>query len=514
MAYASTNFSGFLNEVSASEELVAEAAGQSEAAQEGGILPLRVLPSAPAAPSAGGPVYTGARAAMPMTSTMNTESMGQYLSDPSAPRGFAELVASAGGDADTEVSLFLDIPEETFRELLDVLTVDEEMVTAIQRSTVVRYLRRLYETRGFEPPSLGGTKRPAPQQQQPLPQHQPPAPPEIFKHSACPASSQQPPDQEIATELVNLNQVVDQSLRAQVRLLTYAELAHYRGVYERATGAPPSEEQLPTADQLAGLRAVLKSGRVPFVDFGVWSHLGPRLSKFRRTEASVFVGGELVTKSLDGPATFAGWEESWGIFAVAMISLGQATPGSMQAYLNGVKTMLRLFPTKWGSISAADLVMRSERWGRMRELFERSPPANFSAAMPWDSIISGSAFGNDSAHGNWWHMNFVLPATLSVPTPATEGMSKASGGGGGDKPRAAPRQPPKSKEVCTNFNFGVGSCAGTGPCAFGRKHVCSVCGKPHRAMDFHDKARAEKSKGKGKGKGKKGGKGQERSSEA
>ena len=56
-------------------------------------------------------------------------------------------------------------------------------------------------------------------------------------------------------------------------------------------------------------------------------------------------------------------------------------------------------------------------------------------------------------------------------------------------------------EVCQNFNAKAGKCAKDGPCPHGRKHVCSVCGEAHRAIDKHFKAakpKAQADKGRGK----------------
>jgi len=176
------------------------------------------------------------------------------------------------------------------------------------------------------------------------------------------------------------------SLWGTAPALTFSELAGYRASFEQASGGPPPEEHQPTGEQLAGLRAVLSAGRVPFVDFGVWCPHGARIAKFRRTEAQVFVGGQLVTKSIDGPSCFESWEASWHIFAVAMVSLGAATPGTMSLYLAGVKALVRLMPTRWPMIYATDLVMRSERWVRAREDLERYAALGAAGVgvMPWD----------------------------------------------------------------------------------------------------------------------------------
>jgi len=400
------------------------------------------------------------------------------------------------------LSLFVDIPENDFKDMLEGIELDGIGISAIQRAQTIQFMRKLWGSLGLEPPTLGGSKRARPPSTE-----QPQNSQSSGTNGAAPPSALC-----LEADLVSINRVVDQSIKAQVKTLDYSELARYRAFYEKVTGCEPPEESLPTADQLAGLMSVLCAGRVPYVDFAVWSTLGPRMSKFRRTEASVFVGGELVTKSLDGPSNFNGWEESWSLFAVAMISLGAATPGSLQAYHAGIKQLLRLFPGKWGTIAAVDLVARSERWTRLREEFERSPPPNFSPKMPWDLVIKASSFNHDGAYGNWWHLNFVLPSTLHQPSPATEGLQKPPA----DKTRAPPvpkapghfvRGGKGSREICSNYNNRAGECAGEGKCPNGRSHTCNVCSKQHRACDHHVQNRfssGKGKKGKGKGKGKKG----------
>jgi len=429
----------------------------------------------------------------------NAATLAPLMADGVGPRGFADLVWLAGATGDDDSETFLTIPEDDFKGMLEALTVDTRPVTSMQRASIIMFLRKMYEAHGLQAPSFGSATRAVPQNLANVPS--------VASQPASPAP-------EIASDTVNLGQVVDQTLKAQVKLISFSELSQLRRHYESKTGTPPPDEHQPTGEQLAGLRAVLASGRVPFVDFAVWSSLGPRLAKFRRTEASVFVGGELVTKSLDAPSTFSAWEESWHLFSVAMITLNAATAGALNSYLAGIKTLLRLFPTRWSMIAAADLVVRSERWGKLREDFERALPPGFSQTMPWDAVIAASSFSRDSAYGSWWHVNLVLPTSLNVNAPATEGIPRA--GGRGEKPPPKPPvepwvRPSKTKlEVCGNWNNRHGACAEDGPCSAGRAHKCSVCGRDHRACDVHaDFKKGGKGKKKGTGKGKKGQKGQE-----
>ena len=55
------------------------------------------------------------------------------------------------------------------------------------------------------------------------------------------------------------------------------------------------------------LFVVLRAGRVPFVDFGVWNVYRHRLAKFQDIDAQVIVGGQVVSKCIVAPASLEGW---------------------------------------------------------------------------------------------------------------------------------------------------------------------------------------------------------------
>ena len=57
-----------------------------------------------------------------------------------------------------------------------------------------------------------------------------------------------------------------------------------------------------------------------------------------------------------------------------------------------------------------------------------------------------------------------------------------------------------SKEICSNFNRGLGRCRNCGPgskCHNGRRHACSVCGGKHKAKDEHGPEAADRAAGVG-----------------
>ena len=69
------------------------------------------------------------------------------------------------------------------------------------------------------------------------------------------------------------------------------------------------------------------------MDFSLFGPYGERAAKLRKYEALVWVDGKWVTRQLKGPSTFEAWEECWKVFAAAMVSLGAASPNSLDKYL-------------------------------------------------------------------------------------------------------------------------------------------------------------------------------------
>ena len=507
--FAST-FAGFVEE-GKSEETPGAASGEQQVEmQQGGgnqAPPAKVLSSAPSGPTSATAVCVSARSAAQRLEDVKIvpATVGALVASVVSPPGFQEFLDAAGCDEHTAVDAITCIPESDVMDVLASIEIEGTPLTPVQKGQLIKAIRALYQAMGLEPPSLGA---PLP----PKPSASPVQPPSTFLVPAVPPQGPAAPNP-LSVDSVALHQVVDQSVRAATSVMSFEDLAACRHRYECVTGAPPPEAHLPSIEQLSGLRALLAAGRVPFVDFSIWSPQGARVAKFRRAEATVFVAGEFVTKAIEGPSTPEAWDESWALFSVAMVSLTAASPGNLNRYASGIRTLRGLFPSKWSLILTTDLVIRSERWGRIREECARSPPAGFDPSCPWDFIIGSSSFGYEGVGAMWWQTNFVLPASLNLPSPSNAGMPKQTAGHKpalaiADRPRSDPAAS-SSKEVCTNYNSRSGKCKGQGPCPHGRVHKCSVCGGPHRACDRHgDKEPKGKGKGRGKGKGKKDSNGQ------
>jgi len=244
------------------------------------------------------------------------------------------------------------------------------------------------------------------------------------------------------------------------------------------------------------------------------------LAKFRRTEASVLVGDTFVRKLVEGPGTYDAWCQSFAIFGVAMVTLGAATLGTMNLYQAGIAKLLRLFPGRWQVLMASDIVVRSERWGALRESFERNPPAGFDPAMPWDSVIAASSYGVDGCMlSSWWSDHFVIPNTLAAsagsashriaevdataPPPRAVRDRSRSRKNKKDKKQGKDKKDKRDggkPDICGNWNRRAGKCAKDGDdCPFKRRHICEVCGGSHRASETKCRFKMEGGGGKGRG---------------
>ena len=106
----------------------------------------------------------------------------------------------------------------------------------------------------------------------------------------------------------------------------------------------------------------MASGRAPYTEFAVFGPYGRRYSKLRKFEAQVFVHGELTTRMLRGPASFEAWKACWRVFRSCMLMLRAATPSALDAYKEGIRMLVTLYPGAWGVIQVADETVRGEQW--------------------------------------------------------------------------------------------------------------------------------------------------------
>ena len=437
----------------------------------------------------------------------------------SVPSSLRPFVEKLGVTERTKVKTLLCMAEDDLTNALDKLEEEGVIDTPLARAELIEVTRDIFLASGLPGPGLGAVAAaPVRKEAASFPDF-PPAP--------LPVGDLRAPD--LLRGDVALQDVVDQTLKVNAKALSFSELADYRATYERLAGAPPPEEHLPSAEQLAALRGLISMGKTPYVDFGVFCAYGSRLSRFRKVEAAVWVNGSFVTKPLEGPSSYEAWCSSWALFSVALVSLGEASVGTLTLYAAGISKLVKLYPSRWSVILTTDIVVRSERWTYLREMYERHRPAEFNPKQPWDAVIAASAFGYPfSPMAAWWNTNFVLPNTLANSAAgafsmirSVEGMpsgSSASSSGTSaalvlrSRSRSRGRKNKKNKKsekdkkddqpitiyktkaqnmdkMCKNWNYKRGACAtGKGKCRFNRTHACCICGQDHRAIDFHGPA--------------------------
>ena len=442
-----------------------------------------------------------------------------------------KLLTEIGAEDETEVADLACLAESDWETAINKLVADGALKGPLQRAKAVRVVRSFLVRLGAAPPALGAPLAARPPEPSPSSSSRAPAPPGTLALAGSLVPAPAPP---VLDDLMMLSfrDYLDQGLKGSCAPLASAVLLEARARYEERADAEPRESCTPSAEQLACLSAVLRAGRVPYVDFGVFNKYGPRLARFQDFDAQIIVEGQVVTKRVAAPSTLDGWMDCWELFSVAMVSLGAASIGALKTYSDALKELVTFFPNKWPVIVTTDLVVRTERWARMKERCDRLPPAGYDPARPWNFVIPAASYGSaDLKVQAWWSRMLVLPATLTQTASQAAQLVNALEGNAvpaaaaafpvlTDRPRRRSRTPPRSDrdrdragggsgEICMDYNLKRGKCVGKGPCVNHRRHDCPVCGDRHRGLDHHssDQVYAALGKVKGKGKGKKGQKG-------
>ena len=166
-------------------------------------------------------------------------------------------------------------------------------------------------------------------------------------------------------------------------------------------GEDPTEGEEATGDQLSALAFRIRSGRTPFVDFGVWRPHGTDMGKALKFSAffTCPVSGEYVKKEISGPETIGDWNKAWRVFSFAMEVLGAATRTRLKRYSDRVQQMAEDYHDLWWIIACAEHKMRKLHLERIRrrlasehsELQRVGLPSSFQPDAPWDLAFREAA---------------------------------------------------------------------------------------------------------------------------
>ena len=408
----------------------------------------------------------------------------------------AAVAKALGGDPTMDLEDFSFVDEVEVTKVIDELKIGDEPATALQKAQA----QKLYRKAKLAAVAAGV-----------------PLPGLAMK---APSSSPPPGEPTVASGplMLKSSAYLDQSSEATFPLLPPDEVRALRMKYFDLFGEHPANHARPTDEQLSALKARLDSGRVPFVDFAVFGPFDDHEAKLRKFTDQVFVGGVLQTRLLHGPSSFADWCACYEVYKSAMVMIGAARPGVLAKYAEGIRQLWTTYGD-WAVVHTADVAMRSREWTIVFDEFKQEQPHMLDESMPWNNVISRTAFGDVTgprAHWWWLHVQAPLgqktksqpgavvarleqmPGNIGPPAAATvqKNYGNKSGASKRDRRQAA-APPPKTKDTSTEVCYGWnnGTCTSS-VCPEGRRHVCRVCQGNHKASDC-----PRNGKGKGGGKG-------------
>ncbi|CAK0906332.1 unnamed protein product, partial [Prorocentrum cordatum] len=396
------------------------------------------------------------------------------------------FVEQLGGKyEELSVTVLLEVRMSDLNGALDACVLEGALFTGLQKGSLIRFLKRVAEVGGVAPPdfgTLGGrTLEPA-----------------GAGGPAAAASSN--------TRKLKRSRFIDQSDDRDFEMLPEPKLRQFAAEFEKTHGGPPREHEEASPEQLSALAAVLGEDAAPYTDLAVWGPFGKQQQKLLRFTAQVFVGGELVTRQVKGPASFDTWRQCWRVFRTAMLTLQACLPGPLDEYEEGMRLLSVAFPNHWGIISRADDEMRSERWERIRrriesEVAENTYRGSFVQDRPWEAVIRESAKSDTGPYTNWWyeHVDKLCLMVSKAPValaPAGASAEPAAAPGGASDSGPAPKKARtkdkkqglaslerrkdgrflrfEGKELCFSWNRQASGCE-PGSCPQGRAHRCEWC---------------------------------------
>ena len=198
----------------------------------------------------------------------------------------------------------------------------------------------------------------------------PSADPVVPVAAAAQSAPLAPPAQ---TRKIKLASMIDQADDTEIPAAETSAIHLWFQEYVMIMGAPPQEEEEPTAEQLQALNHrvhVLKS--TPYVDHAVWGPFGRkavRAGKFRSW--ALAADGSYVSKELPGPENFTQWLASWRVFVTACVMLKVCSQSSLQLYERTIERLTKTWATSWHLIVLADDKARAEHLERIRRGFLR-----------------------------------------------------------------------------------------------------------------------------------------------
>lgn len=194
----------------------------------------------------------------------------------------------------------------------------------------------------------------------------------------------------VKDKVLKMSALIDQADESELLPPTSDEVDGWLQNYVNVMGAPPEEEEEPTAAQLAALRKKIQAGGAPYTDFGVWQPYERRATKNQKFRTFVPLGdGSFLQKELPGPGNYQQWLHSWRVFKTAALMLGIVSLAALQAYEKHIEKLTLQWPLVWGLIAKTDDTARAEKLDKVKrkilvDIGNGSPaPIDWDATAPW-----------------------------------------------------------------------------------------------------------------------------------
>ena len=197
-----------------------------------------------------------------------------------------------------------------------------------------------------------------------------------------------------ATKRVKSAAIIDQLDETEVEPLTRSELDKAYAYHVEVTGAEPTHEAEPTAEQLAALTdKIVKRGEAPYADFSIFTPYGSRAQRQMRTRSYVFQpDGSFKATEIPGPSSFQAWTACWRVFKGVLYMIrhpgwgGQpekmvVTAAVMEEYFDHIAKLNEEFPEAWHLIMQAEDRCRGEVFERYRRQLGNGGQASDGAGL-------------------------------------------------------------------------------------------------------------------------------------
>ena len=219
--------------------------------------------------------------------------------------------------------------------------------------------------------------------------------------------------------------IIDQLDETEVEPLTRTELDRAYTCHIEVTGAEPTHEAEPTAEQLAALRdKIVKRGEAPYADFSIFTPYGRRVQRQMRTRSYVFQpDGSFKATEVPGPSSFQAWTACWRVFKAALYMIRHPSTGGqpekmvvtaavMEEYFDHISKLNEEFPEAWHLIMQAEDRCRGEVFERYRRQLSKAATEgklpmglDFDPTQPWVGV-----FAYASRDTEYWGRHVVRPA--------------------------------------------------------------------------------------------------------